>query len=116
MSIESCIIRNAIDGYKIKRTTKTTVLVDEDNPSKGYTKTTVLTSIVAMKLNHRSYNAESSVVSETEYLLNVIYDSTLGEIVEKDIIIEPDASTREVLFVDEYRIGNVIKAYTLYIK
>lgn len=115
MSIETCITRNAISGYKIRQVTKTQILIDDDIPTKGYTSSYTDTAIVCMEIDYTGNNIAETTISETSYLLNVLYDSSVGIITETDKIVDPDGNVREILLVEKYQVGD-IKSFTLYIK
>lgn len=118
MSIESCMLKNSLTGYQLKRKTKTTVLVDADAPNKGYTSTEVTIPLICMKINFNSINLKETSLSTTKYILEVLCDSnvlTIAPILETDTITDSDEVEREILFVEEFRVGNNIKKYTLYI-
>jgi len=116
MTIETCILRNKIDGFKIKRYTKTDALVDEDQPAKGYIKTSSITDISCMKMDFISTNIKDTSITQTEYLLDVLYDVNITPILESDIVVDASSKEREILLVKEYRVGNVIRMYTLYVR
>lgn len=116
VSIKTCVLNNKEEGYKVRRYSTTSVLVDASSPNKGYVKTYTDYPISCMWIEYTNKSKTKTIISQANYIFTILPNTDLLNINEKDILINSDGNEMEILFTEAFKIRGVIEAYEVYVR